>query len=109
MDSGPGADVGQGGSRAGDREHMVVAHLASGEQLAVAACSSAEQAHDRAKTFIRELGDRPREEWLLLGMAYVRPDSVVSIHLVEEAARTWSGSHDRSRWGAPAERPGTDF
>jgi hypothetical protein len=87
------------------RAHAVVAHLASGERITLAICTTAEEAHERAQTFIRSLSVGAEEGWPLLGSAYVRPESVVSVHLVEEAARSWSGSDDRLRWGAPAEGP----
>jgi hypothetical protein len=63
---------------------------------------------DEAETFARTVVGRisraeEQAEWPLFGVRFIRPQSIVSVDVVEHASSSWMGSAVRSRW---AEQPG---
>lgn len=79
----------------GDVVHVVV-RLVDGDHVLAGSFAHAEEAHDAAKELQSSFGQSDTV-WPLVEGRYLRPQAVVSIDLVEEEHRRWSGSADRAK------------
>lgn len=80
--------------------HAVVLRLAGGEVLEIGTFESAAEASTCAQDVVRQITMAEGEAgWPFFGDRYLRPDTIVSIDLIEEQADKWLGSSMRTRWG----------
>ncbi len=76
----------------------VVVRLSDGETVEVASFPSSEEAEARATEVVAELDRREPGKWPRLGFRYIRPETVLSVDIVEERAMRWAGSGERAQW-----------
>jgi hypothetical protein len=79
----------------GDVVHVVV-RLVDGDRVLAGSFSDAEEAHRTAKELQSNFAESVTV-WPLMEGRYLRPQAVVSIDLVEEEHRRWSGSTERAK------------
>jgi hypothetical protein len=84
--------------------HAVVLRLQEGEVLDVGTFATAAEAAARAQEVVREIATAQSEKsWPFFGERYLRPDTIVSVDLIETQADRWRGSSIRSQWAKQGE------
>ena len=82
-------------------EHLVVLRLRDGETLQVGTFNSAAEASAWAQDVVRQIASAEgQSSWPFFADRYLRPDTIVSVDLVQESEEKWLGSSVRSRWAA---------
>jgi hypothetical protein len=77
----------------------VVLRLQDGETLQVGSFTSDVEASTWAQEIVRQIASAEGQSaWPFFSNRYLRPDTIVSIDLVEESEEKWLGSSVRSRW-----------
>jgi hypothetical protein len=90
---------------AGSDLHIVLLRLREGDMLEVGTFQTAADAAARAQEVVRQIAAAEGEAtWPFFAERYLRPDTIVSVDLVEESAQKWMGSAVRSRWANPEEQ-----
>jgi hypothetical protein len=85
-----------------DSIHIVLLRLRDGEALEIGTFPSAAEASVRAQEVVKQIADAEGDAgWPFFGERYLRPDSIVSVDLLEETADKWLGSAARGRWANP--------
>jgi hypothetical protein len=81
--------------------NVVVMRLRDGEVLEIGTFSEAAEASSRAQQVVAQITAAEGEAtWPFFADRYLRPDTIVSVDLLEEPADKWSGSAIRQRWAA---------
>jgi hypothetical protein len=81
------------------RTHVVLIRLREGELLEVGAFRTAAEAAARAQEVVQQIAAAESEAtWPFFAERYLRPDTIVSVDLLEELADKWLGSPVRARW-----------
>jgi hypothetical protein len=81
--------------------HVVVVRLRDGEALEIGTFHTAPEAATRAQELVAEItAAEGSGTWPFFAQRYLRPDSIVSVDLVEENADRWLGSAVRRSWAA---------
>ena len=79
--------------------HVVILRLRDGETLEVGTFHTVAEASACAQEIVSQISKAEGEaSWPFFGERYLRPDTIVSIDLLEEPADKWLGSAARSRW-----------
>ena len=79
--------------------HIVLLRLREGDVLEVGTFNSAAEASARAQEVVRQIATAEGEAaWPFFAERYLRPDTIVSVDMLEESADKWLGSAVRSRW-----------
>jgi hypothetical protein len=79
--------------------HVVLLRLNDGETLEVGTFSTAAKASARAEDIVRQISTAEGQAtWPFFAERYLRPDTIVSVDLLEESADKWLGSAARTRW-----------
>jgi hypothetical protein len=79
----------------------VVLRLQDGETLNVGAFADPAEASRWAQEIVRQIASAEGQSmWPFFANRYLRPDTIVSVDLVEESEEKWLGSSVRSRWAA---------
>ena len=77
----------------------VVLRLADGETLQVGTFSDDLEASAWAQEIVRQISSAEGQSmWPFFANRYLRPDTIVSVDLVEESAEKWLGSSVRRSW-----------
>ena len=78
--------------------HIVLLRLRDGDLLEVGTFQTAADAAARAQEVVRQIAAAEGEAtWPFFAERYLRPDTIVSVDLLEESAQKWMGSAVRSR------------
>jgi hypothetical protein len=78
--------------------HFVVLRLAQDDHVEIGGFPSKEEAESFARTVVGRIGRAEEQaEWPVFEGRFVRPQTIVSVDVVEEAAPEWSGSAMRTR------------
>ena len=81
-----------------ESEHVVL-RLQDGETLEVGAFSDPAEASRWAQEIVRQIASAEGQStWPFFGNRYLRPDTIVSVDLVEESGEKWLGSSVRRTW-----------
>jgi hypothetical protein len=81
--------------------NVVVLRLRDGDTLEVGTFHTAAEAATRAQEVVAEIAAAEvNGNWPFFAQRYLRPDSIVSVDLVEENADRWLGSAVRRSWAA---------
>jgi hypothetical protein len=84
--------------------HVVLIRLREGEVFEVGTFESAAEATTCAQDVIRQITTSEGEAtWPFFADRYLRPDTIVSVDLLEESADKWLGSAARTRWASGEE------
>lgn len=79
--------------------HIVLIRLREGESLEVGTFQSASEALACAQEVVRQIATAEgHATWPFFGERYLRPDTIVSVDMLEESAEKWLGSAARTRW-----------
>jgi MshEN domain len=77
----------------------VVLRLRDGESLQVGSFEDTAEASRWAQEIVRQIASAEGQStWPFFGNRYLRPDTIVSVDLVEESAEKWLGSSVRRSW-----------
>ena len=83
--------------------HAVILRLRDGEALEVGTFQTAAEASARAQEVVAQISTAEgAASWPFFAERYLRPDTIVSVDLLEEQADKWLGSAIRSRWATDA-------
>jgi hypothetical protein len=78
--------------------HFVVLRLAQEDHVEIGGFPSKEEAESFARTVVGRIGRAEEQaEWPVFEGRFVRPQTIVSVDVVEETAPEWSGSAMRTR------------
>jgi hypothetical protein len=92
-------DVNQGPDTTPASVHVVFLRLNDGETLEVGTFHTAAEASARAQEVVKQIATAEGEaSWPFFADRYLRPDTIVSVDLLEELADKWMGSAVRTRW-----------
>jgi hypothetical protein len=81
--------------------HIVSLRLRDGETLEIGTFPSAAEASVRAQEVVRQIAAAESDaSWPFFAERYLRPDTIVSVDLVEETPDKWLGSAARTRWAS---------
>jgi hypothetical protein len=81
--------------------NLVVLRLRDGDTLDVGSFPTPAEAGTRAQEVVAEIAAAEvNGTWPFFAQRYLRPDSIVSVDLVEENADRWLGSSVRRSWAA---------
>jgi hypothetical protein len=81
--------------------HVVVLRLSDGEVLEVGTFVDAAEASSSAQQVVAQIAAAEGEAtWPFFADRYLRPETIISVDLLEEPADKWSGSAMRARWAA---------
>jgi len=81
--------------------HVVMIRLREGEVFEVGTFESVAEATACAQDVIKQISTAEGEaNWPFFADRYLRPDTIVSVDLLEESADKWLGSAARTRWAA---------
>jgi hypothetical protein len=84
--------------------HFVVLRLREGEQLEIGSFGSPDEARRFAQEIVGQITAAESEStWPYFADRFLRPETIVSIDVVEEPVDRWMGSAVRTRWAAPAQ------
>jgi hypothetical protein len=79
--------------------HVVLIRLREGDVLEAGAFRTAPEAAARAQEVVQQIATAEAEAtWPFFAERYLRPDTIVSVDLLEEPAGKWLGSPGRARW-----------
>jgi hypothetical protein len=79
--------------------HSVVLRLTGDDHVEIGAFASPDEAETFARTVVGRISRAEEQaEWPLFGVRFIRPQSIVSVDVVEHAGSSWMGSAVRSRW-----------
>jgi hypothetical protein len=79
--------------------HVVLIHMREGNMLEVGTFRTATEAAARAQEVVQQIAAAEDEDtWPFFAERYLRPDTIVSVDLLEEQADKWLGSPFRARW-----------
>lgn len=82
--------------------NAVILRLRDGEALEVGTFPTAAEASARAQQVVQQISAAESDAtWPFFGERYLRPDTIVSVDLLEESADKWLGSAVRNRWAHP--------
>jgi hypothetical protein len=97
----PAAEVSANGTAAEEAHHFVVLRLSEGEQLEIGTFGSKEEAQGFAQEVVRQIAAAEGEAtWPFFAGRFLRPETIVSVDLIAEAAERWTGSSAHARWAA---------
>jgi MshEN domain len=97
----PAAEVSANGTAAEEAHHFVVLRLSEGEQLEIGTFGSTEEAQGFAQEVVRQIAAAEGEAtWPFFAGRFLRPETIVSVDLIAEAAERWTGSSAHARWAA---------
>ncbi len=83
--------------------HVVLIRLREGDFLEVGTFWTATEAATRAQEVVQQIAAAEGEAtWPFFAERYLRPDTIVSVDLLEEPAGKWLGSPFRTRWANPS-------
>ena len=78
--------------------HFVVLRLAQDDHVEIGGFPSKEEAENFARTVVGRIGRAEEQgEWPVFANRFLRPQTIVSVDVVEETAPEWGGSALRSR------------
>ena len=78
--------------------HFVVLRLAQDEHVQIGGFASRDEAESFARTVVGRIGRAEEQgEWPVFGDRFLRPQTIVSVDVVEDAPPEWGGSLARSR------------
>ena len=78
--------------------HFVVLRLAQEDHVEIGGFASKEEAESFARTVVGRIGRAEEQaEWPVFEGRFVRPQTIVSVDVVEETAPEWGGSAMRTR------------
>lgn len=78
--------------------HFVVLGLAQDDHVEIGGFPSKEEAENFARTVVGRIGRAEEQgEWPVFESRFLRPQTIVSVDVVEETAPEWGGSRMRSR------------
>ena len=81
--------------------HVVLVRLRDGEVFEVGTFETAAEASAHAQAVVRQISTTESDAgWPFFAGRYLRPDTIVSVDLLEESADKWLGSTARSRWAS---------
>jgi hypothetical protein len=86
-----------------DVSWAVFLRLADGERLEVGAFTGKDEAFDGARTVVRQISSDG--SWPFFGGRFIRPESIVSVDLVELEVTRWLGSQARAAALGPDQQP----
>jgi len=79
--------------------HFVVLRLREGEQLEIGSFPTADAARAQAQEVVSRIAAAEGQaSWPSCGERFLRPDTIVSVDVVEEPVDKWSGSAVRTHW-----------
>jgi hypothetical protein len=78
--------------------HVVLIRLREGDVLEVGTFRTATEAAARAQEVVQIAAAEGEATWPFFAERYLRPDTIVSVDLLEEPAGKWLGSPGRARW-----------
>jgi hypothetical protein len=83
--------------------HFVVLRLAQDEHVQIGGFASRDEAESFARTVVGRIGRAEEQgEWPVFGDRFLRPQTIVSVDVVEDAPPEWGGSVARARsFGQP--------
>jgi hypothetical protein len=85
-------------SAADGANHFVVLRLNEGEQLEIGTFRSTEEAQGFAQEVVRQIAAAEGEAtWPFFAGRFLRPETIVSVDVIAEAAERWMGSSARAR------------
>jgi hypothetical protein len=97
----PSPEVWVNGSAADVTNHFVVLRLSEGEQLEIGTFGSTEEAQGFAQEVVRQIAAAEGEAtWPFFAGRFLRPETIVSVDVIAEAAERWMGSSDRAHWAS---------
>jgi hypothetical protein len=83
--------------------HVVLIRLRDGDVLEVGTFRTAAEAAARAQEVVQQIAAAEGEAtWPFFAERYLRPDTIVSVDLLEEPSGKWLGSPLRARWADQA-------
>jgi hypothetical protein len=83
--------------------HFVVLRLAQDEHVQIGGFASRDEAESFARTVVGRIGRAEEQgEWPVFGDRFLRPQTIVSVDVVEDAPPEWGGSLARSRSFEPS-------
>ncbi len=84
--------------------HIVLLRLHDGEVLEVGSFPSGAEASARAQEVVKQIAAAEGDSnWPFFAERYLRPDTIVSVDLLEESSDKWLGSSVRTRWANQSE------
>jgi hypothetical protein len=79
--------------------HVVLIRLREGDVLEVGTFRTATEGAARAQEVVQQIAAAEGDAtWPFFAQRYLRPDTIVSVDLLEEPAGKWLGSPSRARW-----------
>jgi len=79
--------------------HIVLLRLRDGDVLEVGTFNTVAEASQRAQDVVRQIAEAEgAATWPFFADRYLRPDTIVSVDLLEKPADKWMGSAVRTRW-----------
>jgi hypothetical protein len=86
--------------------HFVVLRLNGSEPVEIGGFASEEQAESFARTVVGRISRAEEQaEWPFFAGRFLRPQTIVSVDVVEEPVSSWTGSAMRSRWDSQPSAP----
>jgi hypothetical protein len=82
--------------------HFVVLRLAQDDHVEIGGFATQEEAENFARTVVGRIGRAEEQgEWPSFGGRFLRPQTIVSVDVVEQSGNKWRGSETRARWAQP--------
>lgn len=82
--------------------HLVVLRLTGEDRVEIGAFGGQDDAESFARTVVGRISRAEEQsEWPLFGDRFIRPQTIVSVDVVERSAASWTGSQMRARWDSP--------
>jgi Type II secretion system (T2SS), protein E, N-terminal domain len=84
--------------------HSVVLRLTVDDRVEIGAFAGQEEAESFARTVVGRISRAEEQaEWPLFNDRFVRPQTIVSVDVVERSGASWTGSETRARWASQPE------
>jgi hypothetical protein len=82
--------------------HFVVLRLAQDEHLEIGGFATQEEAESFARTVVGRIGRAEEQgEWPSFSGRFLRPQTIISVDVVDHSGSKWMGSESRARWAQP--------
>jgi MshEN domain len=83
------------------KTHSVVLRLRDGEEIQIGSYATGDEARLRAEDVVREVCTAEGEQaWPFFAERFLRPDTIVSVDIVEHGTEQWAGSSARTGWAS---------
>jgi Type II secretion system (T2SS), protein E, N-terminal domain len=83
--------------------HFVVLRLNGSEPVEIGGFASQDEAESFARTVVGRISRAEEQaEWPFFAGRFIRPQTIVSVDVVEQPVSSWTGSPMRSRWDSPS-------